>query len=140
MLSLLLEAAQDKNRTNSTQTVCSICKSHVNLSIFMDLLDSCSVKMLDKDENETAKGDKRNSTTDHGNDEMNRLLDMFPHITKKRIEDLVKNNTSIEEEVEEVVDLLVNENPENITSERGNAGLIWINNLQDVWKQYSEGS
>ena len=44
MLSLLFEAAQDKNRTNSAQTVCSICKSHVNLSIFMDLLDSCSAK------------------------------------------------------------------------------------------------
>ena len=96
--------------------------------------------MLDKDENETAKGDKRNSTTDHDNDEVSSLLDMFPHITKERIEDLVKNNTSIEEEVEEVVDLLVNENLEHITSEKDNADLIWINNLQDVWKQYSEGS
>ena len=96
--------------------------------------------MLDKDENETAKGDKRNSTTDDDNDEVSSLLDMFPHITKERIEDLVKNNTSIEEEVEEVVDLLVNENLEHITSEKDNADLIWINNLQDVWKQYSEGS
>ena len=140
MLSLLLGAAQDKNRTNSAQTACSICKSYVNLCIFMDLLDSCSAKMLDKDDNETAKGDKRNSRTDPGNDEVNSLLDMFPRIAKERIEDLVKNKTSIEEEVEEVVDLLVNENLENITSEKDNADLIWINNLQDVWKQYSEGS
>ena len=72
MLSSLPEAAQDKSRTNSAQAACFICKSHVNLSIFMDLLDSCSAKMLEQDENETARGDERS------------FLDMFPHITKER--------------------------------------------------------
>lgn len=61
---------------------------------------------------------------------------MFSHIAKERIEDMVKRNTSIEEEV----DLLVNEYLENITSEKYNADLISINNLQDVRRQYSEES
>ena len=62
------------------------------------------------------------------------MLEIFPRIDKEKIEDLVKRNTSIEE----VVDLLLNENLDNITSEKGNADLMAINNLQDVWKQYSD--
>ena len=121
---------EDENRTNSTQAVCSICKSHVNLSIFMDHVDLCSAKIIEEDENERAMGDICNSTENHCNDKVSSLLEMFSHIDKERIKDTVKRNTS----TGEVVDLLVNENLENIISEKGNADLISINNLQDVWK------
>ena len=97
----------------------------------MDILDSCPAKMLEQDENETTRVNEYNSIT---NDEANSFLNMFSHIAKERIEDMVKRNTSIEEEV----DLLVNEYLENITSEKYNADLISINNLQDVRRQYSE--
>ena len=130
MQSSLLETPQDENRINSAQAVCSICKSHVNLNIFMDHLDRCSAKMLEEDENERAMGDICNSTENHCNDKVSSYLEMFPLIDKERIEDMVKRNTS----TEEVADLLVNENLENITSEKGNADLISINNLQYVWK------
>ena len=90
--------------------------------------------MLEEDENERAMGDACNSTTNHWNDKVSILLEIFPRIDKEKIEDLVKRNTSIEE----VVDLLLNENLDNITSEKGNADLMAINNLQDVWKQYSD--
>lgn len=133
MLSSLLEAAQNKNRTNSAEAICYICKSHINFSIFMDILDSCPAKMLEQDENETTRVNEYNSIT---NDEANSFLNMLSHIAKERIEDMVKRNTSIEEEV----DLLVNEYLENITSEKYNADLISINNLQDVRRQYSEES
>ena len=99
----------------------------------MDILDSCPAKMLEQDENETTRVNEYNSIT---NDEANSFLNMFSHIAKERIEDMVKRNTSIEEEV----DLLVNEYLENITSEKYNAELISINNLQDVRRQYSEES
>ena len=99
----------------------------------MDILDSCPAKMLEQDENETTRVNEYNSIT---NDEANSFLNMFSHIAKERIEDMVKRNTSIEEEV----DLLVNEYLENITSEKYNADLISINNLQDVRRQYSEES
>lgn len=99
----------------------------------MDILDSSSAKMLEQDENETTRGNEYNSTT---NNEANSFWDMFWHIAKERIEDLVKRNTSIEEKV----NLLVSEYLENITSENYNANLISINNLQDVWRQYSEES
>ena len=89
--------------------------------------------MLEQDENETTRVNEYNSIT---NDEANSFLNMFSHIAKERIEDMVKRNTSIEEEV----DLLVNEYLENITSEKYNADLISINNLQDVRRQYSEES
>ena len=99
----------------------------------MDILDSCPAKMLEQDENETTRVNEYNSIT---NDEANSFLNMFSHIAKERIEDMVKRNTSIEEEV----DLLVNEYLENITTEKYNAELISINNLQDVRRQYSEES
>ena len=99
----------------------------------MDILDSCPAKMHEQDENETTRVNEYNSIT---NDEANSFLNMFSHIAKERIEDMVKRNTSIEEEV----DLLVNEYLENITSEKYNADLISINNLQDVRRQYSEES
>ena len=99
----------------------------------MDILDSCPAKMLEQDENETTRVNEYNSIT---NDEANSFLNMLSHIAKERIEDMVKRNTSIEEEV----DLLVNEYLENITSEKYNADLISINNLQDVRRQYSEES
>ena len=99
----------------------------------MDILDSCPAKMLEQDENETTRVNEYNSIT---NDEANSFLNMFSHIAKERIEDMVKRNTSIEEEV----DLLVNEYLENITSEKYNVDLISINNLQDVRRQYSEES
>ena len=38
--------------------------------------------MLEQDENETARGDKRNSTADYGNDKVNSLFDKFPQIAK----------------------------------------------------------
>ena len=99
----------------------------------MDILDSCPAKMLEQDENETIRVNEYNSIT---NDEANSFLNMLSHIAKERIEDMVKRNTSIEEEV----DLLVNEYLENITSEKYNADLISINDLQDVRRQYSEES
>ena len=99
----------------------------------MDILDSCPAKMLEQDENETTRVNEYNSIT---NDEANSFLNMLSHIAKERIEDMVKRNTSIEEEV----DLLVNEYLENITSEKYNADLISINDLQDVRRQYSEES
>ena len=91
----LFETPQDENRTNSAQAVCSICKSHVNLTIFMDHLDCCSAKMLEDNENERFMGDVCNSTTNHCYDKVSSLLEMFPYITKERIKDLVKRNTSI---------------------------------------------
>ena len=111
MQSSMLESVQDRNRTNSAQEVCSSCKSHVNVSIFMDHLH---------------KENKRNSTINHVNDEVNSLLDMFPHIAKKKIADLEKKNISNEE----VVELIANENLENVTSEKGNVDLISINNCK----------
>ena len=56
MQSSLLETSQGENRTTSAQSVCSICKSYVNLSIFMDHLDHCSAKMLDENQNHKAGG------------------------------------------------------------------------------------
>ena len=95
MQSSLQETPQNETRTNSSQAVCSICKSHVNLNIFMNHLDRCSAKMLEEDENERAMGDICNSTENHCNDKVSSLLEMFPHIDKERIEDMVKRNTSI---------------------------------------------